>query len=309
MSISTAQFVVVDYETGGLDVRLNPPLSVAVLAADADGQELDGFSLRIRPPAGTVLAVPVLRDQRNDPTLYSPQIEYYLDLRTKEQFAQCPPNVPLVQAPAARINGFVKIENDVWQLDSVDEWMLNSRLVENTERTLRVWLRQWFSPSKPVFVAHNASYDLRYCETWMPGLYSDAHPTWLCTMLWYAHVIGKRKGTKLSDVCAAAGHRQGNAHDALDDTRSCLAALRWLRANHLPLCPSVLADPLSILAPLPPRPDVPSPLPPPSLPLPPPGLPLPPPPPPSLPLPPPPPPGLPLPPSPGLPQAYSSPLF
>lgn len=226
-----AKILAIDYETGGLDARICPPLSMAVVAADAQFNELDGFALRIRPPHNTVLAVPVLRDQRNDPELFNPQIDYYLDLRTNERYAVHPPDFCLIQAPAARINGFVRIENDTWDLDTAREWCANSRPVEETERTLRLWARQHFTCA-PTPAAHNAQFDLKYCKTWMPGLHGDMLPDWVCTMLWYAKVLGKRKGTKLSDVCVAAGYQQKNAHEALDDTRGCLAALRWLSANH-----------------------------------------------------------------------------
>lgn len=230
--IPVARFLAADYETGGLDPRICPPLSMAVVSADTEYNELDGFSLRIRPPLNTVLAVPILRDQRDDPTLFNPKIDYYRNLYTGEMYDSHPENFYVVQAAAARINRFVQIEDDTWVISSVADWLENGVFVETAEHMLRQWLRQQFPSGHPIATAHNAVFDRGYCKQWMPGLYADLHPQWICTMLWYAKVLGKRKGTKLSDFCAAVGRPQLNAHEALSDTRDVLAALAWLSTNH-----------------------------------------------------------------------------
>ena len=71
--------IALDTETGGFDCRINPILSIAIVIADENYNTLDGFEVKVAPPRGTVLEVPIPSHflPRDDYT--KRKIEYYLE--------------------------------------------------------------------------------------------------------------------------------------------------------------------------------------------------------------------------------------
>jgi len=240
------RFLGADTETGGLDARINPLLSVAFVATNARLEELDGFSVMVKPPVGTRLEIVAAADQIAGK--FNKRVVGYVDVYTKERFADAG-NTPVISAGAAEVNGYVRFTNaekTCWLTDPTgfpvgpDDWHRRAYELGTGETMLRTYVRQCFNVA-PVVVAHNAEFDQRFVRAWMPGLFNDMHPQWVCTMRSFERYVKKmdpkaRKGWKLVDLCKTAGYDLVNAHEALADTRGTVKGLRWLADNKHELC-------------------------------------------------------------------------
>jgi oligoribonuclease (3'-5' exoribonuclease) len=225
----TPKFLVTDTETGGLDDRINPILSVSLLIADENLQEADGWAQKIKPPGNTMLEVPVLVDQ--NPETRKKRVEYYLDIYTKEKYQALPETSLVINAVAAEINGFVQFgSNGKWDIGSIDKWLNVSLPVAEVDTIYTRYITDRFT-SKPVGVAHNAEFDEKFLRRYLPLLHSNYYPNWFCTVKamrkWYKD-RSLKGSAKLAELDVKSGYTPAKAHEALSDCRSCLAGLRWL---------------------------------------------------------------------------------
>ena len=233
---AVASFMALDTETGGLDERLHPLLSIAVVTADAQLNEIDGFDLKIAPPPGTLLEIPVPHEQ--DGVTKRKKISHYMDVWTG---ASLPLNAydydrPLITAYAAEVNGYVSVIPGVgWDIQAINTWNTNGLHVQRAEDVLRQYIRQAFS-NTPVVVAHNADFDRKFVGKHMPTLFSELFSLWYCTCKSLRGYY-KRNGVKggkanLATGCKLAGYDiEEYAHEALADTRGCLLLAKWLQTQ------------------------------------------------------------------------------
>lgn len=223
-------FLVADTETGGLNAITNPVLSLGLLIADSNGEEIDGIELKLRPPFGTTLEVPVKEDQSRDG--YGMRISGHYDVWTREMKSE--PGPVQITAGAALINGFIERGPDgLWNLESCQPWLDTSFAPDDASHTILRMVDQYFPPeAKPAAVAYNAKFDAKMITQWLPSVARRLSPTWFCAMEAYKKRLNLKKGYKLVDACKTAGFDLGaNAHEALADCRGALAVLRWLRTN------------------------------------------------------------------------------
>lgn len=240
----------VDTETGGLDPRLNPLLSVSAVATTPDVEEIDGLSLKVLPPEGTLLEVPraehcwVPREE-----LPKRELIGYVNVWTREAISPSAVDrrtIPcLIESGAAEINGYVTKATSgshPWDLQSAWLWHSQSRYPADVDTTLVTLVRSCFR-SKPIPVAHNAPFDATFTCVWLRKFYdelgrmpdSSLKCGWLCTMHYlgkYLDIMGmeKKKGArKLATLVKMAGAEHDAPHDALADARATLVGLRWLR--------------------------------------------------------------------------------
>jgi hypothetical protein len=243
-----------DTETGGLDPRLHPLLSVSAVAATSAVEEIDGLSLKVLPPHGTLLEIPraehcwVPSDE-----LRNREFIGYLDVWSKKVIPAQEvdaAHVPcLITSQAAEINGYITrsaVSGHPWDLGAVQNWHDQALPIKEAEDTLIRLIRQCFI-TKPIPVAHNAPFDDKFVYVWMRRFYDELGKVpdgaewctiqcrWLCTMSAlgrYLKATGQPMGKgarKLATLVKLAGVDQEAAHDALADARSSLIGLRWLR--------------------------------------------------------------------------------
>lgn len=238
-------FFLFDTETGGLDPRISPLLSLAGLVLSKDLQETIGFSLLVKPPEGTVLEVPHpatmgVENKRK-------QIAYHVDARTLERTNPTEENF-CISALAAEINGFVTLtDQGVWDMESPKAWLQHGLELAEAERTWQKLLRQSFAAC-PIPVGHNVSFDLKFVRTHMPNLYKDfardEQGNVLCVdtcaafrkyraeehkRLKKEDPKVKKGSAKLTDLAQICGYDLKNAHEALADCRATHAGLLWLK--------------------------------------------------------------------------------
>lgn len=145
-----------------------------------------------------------------------------------------------IDAKAAEINGY---NAQVWQEQGMTHVQADSTFTQHID--------QWFpaaftNPDRRVIaVAHNATFDQKFVKVHLPNTFKRFHPTWVCTM-WGLRQWRKRTGNdgaaKLASLAELAGFDfQGRAHEAMTDTRACLAGYKWLVAqakNAAPISPT-----------------------------------------------------------------------
>jgi DNA polymerase III epsilon subunit-like protein len=231
--------LVIDTETGGLDPRLSPLLSISLLAFEtANVTELSEFYLKIMPPRGTLLQVPV------DPasTAFNPPVAYLEDSAGDRWTCDLKGNPTdpslqdalIITAGAARVNGFT------WE-----GWKGHAVPLVQADNSFKAFIDQWFE-TPPVAFAHNAAFDDKFVSRAFPGTHGMLRQPWLCTMELYRKYLkdnGLRGSAKLGElaktanedtetpVCGTLTAYMLNAHDALADTRMCLGAIGWLAAK------------------------------------------------------------------------------
>jgi oligoribonuclease (3'-5' exoribonuclease) len=198
--VSIPVYAVIDTETGGLNELKNPLIQVSVILCDKDLNELEAYAHRIIPNPMYV-----------------------------------------IEPKAAEINGY-----------NEELWLRTGLTHDRADQSWAQFIKQWFGHRKPVGVAHNAQFDEKFFAHHMPRTSELFFHPWLCTMTvmkrWKANMleklkaegckdqakIAKYKGSnKLRDLVDLCGHKPLTAHDALEDTYSCLAGLRWLKQQNV----------------------------------------------------------------------------
>ena len=244
-------FCVGDTETGGLDDRINPLLSAALLLADHEYNEIDGFGTKVLPPPNTWLEIPIREHQTPNFGFSGRNIDYYLEVHTGLKSTRKPDQGYLINAGAADTNGFIKGDQSGWDLESYKVWLAESMPLELAEEVFIRWLVKHCSDMAPIGVAHNAVFDVKYFQRYLPKLFSyfavidpalradkklsELSSGWYCTCtaLKKYNKISPRpaENAKLGSLAKCAGYVPDGAHEALADTRSCLAGLRWLKTG------------------------------------------------------------------------------
>jgi len=193
MTIGTPMFAITDTETGGLKPEKNALTQVSVIVVDENLNEIEAFATKIYPRAGYT-----------------------------------------VEPAAAEINGY-----------NEEEWKQIGMDADQADRSYAMFLDQFFKDRAAIGVAHNAAFDAKFLAHHMPNAYArylqiggpdrKLHDGWYCTMValkeWRSRC--KYAGTnKLGDLAQLASYEiVGKAHDALVDTRTCLAGMRWLQQH------------------------------------------------------------------------------
>ena len=187
-------YAVTDTETGGLSPEKNALLQVSIIIVDSDFNEIETFAHKILPRPG-----------------YS------------------------VEPGAAAVNGYTQ-----------EEWERTGMDADHADRAYSAFLDQFFKGTPAVGVAHNAAFDAKFLAHHMPSTYTrylalgdertrKLHEGWYCTMVHLKEWRQRCKfagSNKLADLAAVAGYTvQGKAHDAMTDTRTCLAGMRWLQEH------------------------------------------------------------------------------
>jgi DNA polymerase III epsilon subunit-like protein len=188
-------YAVTDTETGGLDYRVAALTQISIIIVDDAFNELETFAHRIIPRPGYT-----------------------------------------VHPRAAEINGY-----------NEEEWIKTGLEWEHADRAYDSFLHQWFKDRPCIGVAHNASFDAKFLKHHTPKAYArylqwdptnpnrEADDGWYCTMKALKEWRSRCKyagANKLSDLASVAGYTvEGKAHDALVDTRTCLAGFRWLQEH------------------------------------------------------------------------------
>lgn len=236
MSDPTAGAVLaLDTETGGLSPKVNPLLSIAVVAAGTDLLEMDHLSIKFHPPVGTVLELPI--PEHRTPTIRGKKIMGYLDVFTGAAVADVT-NRPIITAVAAEINGYMPIKNGAWDMQFPPEWHREAVDYDAGTALLFTFIQKWFV-NRPEVVAHNAKFDNPYTETYLPRFFSVLG-SWFCTCDTFRELNNRTKSghkANLDSLCKVAGYEQlaidrASIHGALPDARGCLAGLRWLRQQN-----------------------------------------------------------------------------
>jgi hypothetical protein len=229
---SVGVVLALDTETGGLSAKVNPLLSIALVAADAELQERDFISIKFHPPVGTVIELPI--PEHRTPTIRGKKIMGYLDGFTGQQVEDVSTR-PIITAVAAEINGYMPIKNGTWDMQFPPEWHREALDYEAGTNQLFAFIAKWFN-DRPNVVAHNAKFDNPYTETYLPKFFAVLG-AWFCTCdAFRAHNAKTKSGLKanLDTLCKTAGYTQleidrAQIHGALPDARGCLAGLRWLK--------------------------------------------------------------------------------
>jgi len=221
-------FLVMDFETGGLDDRLNPPLSAAIVIASNDMMPLDGMDQKFLPPPGTVIEVPVPEDQKIE--IRKKRISHWTDVHTRVRHSAPPDGAPLINAVAAEMNGYIKVTPTGWDATSIDFWHSQARSLADSEETFIKMLAP-FKGTQPICVAHNASFDKCFARRYFPKFFAMLDPNWRCTVeefkAWYK-ARGLKGSAKLATLIEKCGYVNEQAHSAGSDAYACLAGMRWL---------------------------------------------------------------------------------
>lgn len=263
---AVAVFAPTDTETGGLDPRCHPLLSIAILIGDAQMQAIDSIYLKLKPPPDTWLEVPI-RDQMFLTGEDAPRVlkaDFFMNVYTGEIQAASAyveqANRYQITAYAAQTNGFVTAGPDgKWNLDSIKAWLAAGVEIAEADRLLSKFLEA-ASPYKLTGVAHNATFDEKFVTAWLPllrqryakpseivlqtlgfdskgkgGMATYTRTGWICTVelmkAWRKKTGHTEGNNKLEYLAKLAGVVNDKAHDAYADTKTCLAGIRWL-ATH-----------------------------------------------------------------------------
>lgn len=228
--MSKPTLIALDTETGGLDERINPLLSIAVVVADETYNKIDGFEIKVAPPKNAIIEVPTratmgLENKRK-------AISHYMNAWTHEP-AQRVEGVPFITAYAAEVNGYVGEVDTNWDFSAIRGWNETSQELTAAEDDLLAYLTKGFGDGHVVTVAHNAIFDQKFVEMNMPRLYNKLKQPWFCTLeksREFRKKRGEKGGGKLVEMAKLAGFDyDGRAHEAFADGEATLAVLRFLQ--------------------------------------------------------------------------------
>lgn len=248
-------FSINDCETGGVDDRINPILSAAIVLADESFNEIEGFASKILPPKNTWLEVPIPEHQTPQMEFGRRTIEYYLNMASGDKAKDLPMGAFLITAGAAEVNGFVGTAAGLsgWDFEPMANWLANSVPLELAEEIFTRFLAK-HCVTPPIGVAHNAVFDVKYFKRYLPETFSrfavvdemtrkansDFSSGWYCTCSMLKKYNKKSPNpapnAKLGSLAMCAGYDLENAHEALADARACLAGLRWLKTGSTVVC-------------------------------------------------------------------------
>lgn len=207
--------IVLDTETGGLDARLHPLLSVSLLLVDIDTfTVIEHFYIYVDPPDSTVVETSAGFVDRHGRVVQAPLFD--------TQF--------VITKTAADL---AKFSWDAWRNKGVPLWQ--------ADKSFREFLDQWFSKRRqaPVF-AYNAPFDEAFIKKYLPRAYDKMERPFVCVyrtfkMLCSRYLPRKPENFKLASVyhfvkrqCPEVRDylREGDsAHDAFVDTEMCLTVL------------------------------------------------------------------------------------
>lgn len=222
--------IALDTETGGLDERINPLLSIAVVVADEAYNKIDGFEIKVAPPKNSIIEVPTrstmgLENKRK-------AISHYMNAWTHEP-AQRVDGAPFITAYAAEVNGYIGEVDTNWDLSAIRRWNETAQDLTAAEDDLLAYLGKAFGAGHVVTVAHNAIFDQKFVEINMPRLYAKLKQPWFCTLeksREFRKKRGEKGGGKLTEMAKLAGFDyDGHAHEAFADGEATLAVLRFLQ--------------------------------------------------------------------------------
>ncbi len=229
----TPTLISLDTETGGLDERINPLLSIAIVVADETYQMMDGFEIKVAPPQNAFLEIPTaqtcgLENKKK-------QISGYMNVWTKVKLPSLPPDAMLITAYAAEVNGYIGKNPSVWDGAAIDAWNASAQPAPEAEADLLAYLTKAFGDRQVVTVAHNAIFDIKFVQASMPLLFKKLVDPWFCTCNAsrdYFKKRGQKGSAKLVEMAKLAGHDyKGKAHQAYADCTAALAVLRFLKAS------------------------------------------------------------------------------
>lgn len=231
----TPTLIVLDTETGGLSERTNPLLSIAIAVADGTYTKMDGFEVKIAPARNTVIEMPAAGSFGK--TIFKKRLEGYMNVWTKERMMHVPEGTPIINGVAAEINGYIGPDDLNWDLGAIDRWNAAATEITEAENDMIAYLTKGFGSGQVVTVAHNASFDSRFVQMFMPRLFQKLKAPWFCT-LEASRALFKRRGVKqsakLTEMAKLAGFDyEGKAHQAYADVEATLAVLGYLKSQSL----------------------------------------------------------------------------
>lgn len=225
--------IALDTETGGLDARLNPILSIAIVVADETYTPIDGFEIKVSPPKNAVIEMPAPGNFFGAGNYSKRQLEGYMNVWTKERTTVLAPGTPLINAVAAEVNGYIGADPLHWDFKALDAWNASTQPADEAENDIIAYLTKSFGDGHVVTVAHNAVFDQKFVEITMPRLYAKLKQPWFCTLeksREFRKKRGEKGGGKLIEMAKLAGFDyQGKAHQAFADGEATLAVLRFLQ--------------------------------------------------------------------------------
>lgn len=229
---------IIDTETGGFSPKTAPLLSLGVLIANEE-KILDKREFKFAPPEGTFLEIPVFEDQTKQ--VKSKRIESWLNLSTRERIPPKSVQAPyLITAVAAEINGFVGASDTCigWDFGPMDDWIAHGFSYEAGQEVIQNWFNLGDKPMCVATLAHNAAFDKRFVEAWLPQVYTLLPKTWSCTMQHFKnyHSDGGKKSAGLDSLCKMANYTpreegEMTRHSALGDCYAVYAA--WMHMRKL----------------------------------------------------------------------------
>lgn len=228
--------LVIDTETGGLDPRQHPLLSISLLVFDrTTSTVLDQFHTKVMPPDGTLLQIP----EDPEDTSFNPKVAHLIDINGATFMPKDDLGVrPIITAGAARVNGFTW---ETWRGQAVPR--------DQADKSFKAFIDTWFD-KPPTAYAHNAEFDEKFVLYAFPHTHAAVRRPWLCTLRLYQGYL-KKRGEKTSAKLVEFAKRVNadpstpvfgslktagddvisKAHDAAADTKMCYAGLRWLAAK------------------------------------------------------------------------------
>lgn len=222
-----------DTETGGLNVAVNPLLSCSLIIADDNFAELTNLTLKLSPPVGTLMEIPIPEHQ--NPQIKAKTIAYYAEVFTGQRVerADAAGAKYIITAVAAEINGYIPTTPEGrWVLEFPPEWHRHALGYDVADAQFCHLLDAAFT-QPCVIAAHNAPFDKKFIEAYLPK-YAAKIGTWVDTCAMLKAWRGKTKvagRNTLDELCVLAQYdiaKDRAVHDALCDARGCLRGLQWL---------------------------------------------------------------------------------